>query len=270
MNSPASRRRLGVNYSTTLRGVISRCPRVEYLKIPNESGAETEWPKAAELGLPLMLHNVYRDVRLGNRDLLEDFDFGRCRRIVRETRTPLVSFHLDADDPDAIPGDTVPLAVRNLKRLMEEVDRPVIVENKCYRMRKRVSPCLALPHNIRRVLDESGAGMLLDASHARVSAWGLGWDERDYFEALPLDRVREIHIASARLAPGKGLLDVHAPLEPEDYERLRWLLDATPAEYVTLEYGGRRDEKGRKDELYQRNDPEALVEQVHKLAETLG
>ena len=73
-------------------------------------------------------------------------------------------------------------------------------------------------------------------------------------------------------APGKGLRDVHTPLEPDDYERLRWLLDATPVEYVTLEYGGRRlGKSGRADEDdHRRNDPEALVEQIQRLAEMLG
>jgi uncharacterized protein (UPF0276 family) len=51
-----------------------------------------------------------------------------------------------------------------------------------------------LPSVIRRVVEESGCGFLLDLSHARLVAPFLNIDERTYISSLPLGRLRELHI----------------------------------------------------------------------------
>jgi len=48
---------------------------------------------------------------------------------------------------------------------------------------------------VERFLAESGCGLLLDVSHAWLSAHYAGRPARDFVATLPLERVVEIHVA---------------------------------------------------------------------------
>ncbi len=60
----------------------------------------------------------------------------------------------------------------------------------------------ALPEVIARVLEETGCGFLFDHSHARMAARKLGLDERAYSTAMPVERIREIHVTGIQLMEG--------------------------------------------------------------------
>lgn len=80
-------------------------------------------------------------------------------------------------------------------------------------------------------------GLLLDLAHAQVAAANFTppQDVREYLTALPLDRVREIHISGPTKVNGI-LLDSNKPLAEEDIELLKWTLERTNPDAVTLEY----------------------------------
>ena len=63
------------------------------------------------------------------------------------------------------------------------------------------------------VAQRSGCGLLLDVNNVFVSAHNHGFDARCYLDALPLDAVREMHLAGfiARdEAGGSMLIDTHS------------------------------------------------------------
>jgi uncharacterized protein (UPF0276 family) len=100
----------------------------------------------------------------------------------------------------------------------------------------------AEPQVIGRVMQETGCGFLLDLSHARMAALGLGMDEREYISGLPLDRLCELHITG--LGRVDGQLHDHMPMRPEDWPTVEWALQqihtgqwAKPWA-VAIEYGG--------------------------------
>ena len=71
--------------------------------------------------------------------------------------------------------------------------------------------------------------MLLDMSHARISAHNMGWkDPKEYFKALPLEKVREIHVAHP-VDRGDQMVDMHQPAQAEDFEWLAWALGSHSA-----------------------------------------
>jgi Protein of unknown function (DUF692) len=117
-------------------------------------------------------------------------------------------------------------------------------------------------------LELSKAGFLLDLAHARVSSYHRGEEARDYINALPLDKVKEIHISGARLE-ADGLRDRHLPLSELDYILLEEVIAKTPnLKVLTLEYGGISDmgktSNGREIRI-PRNDSSALLEQLGRL-----
>ena len=82
------------------------------------------------------------------------------------------------------------------------------------------------PGFIRDYLDEFDLGLVLDLAHGAVTAHNLGLSPEDYFNALPLERVLEVHISRPWLPPAPGLpaADAHQPPGPREWGWLRNLL----------------------------------------------
>jgi hypothetical protein len=107
-------------------------------------------------------------------------------------------------------AETVETTARNLLAARRVVGRPPLVEN--------VATLLEPPGSdraesiwISQILAASGAGLLLDLHNLHANAVNFGFDDRAGLFALPLDRVREIHIAGGRWigADSPRLLDDH-------------------------------------------------------------
>lgn len=201
-----------------------------------------------------------------------DLDF--IKRLRDKTHTPFVNTHfapLRIQYPE-IPADS--LAPDHIERVVEDAvkqvrtlqavfgDENVTVENIPLSDDRMLYLC-ALPDVIKRVVDETGCGFLFDIPHARLSARKLGFDEQTYMSALPVDRIREIHITGilrideaviAQLETlgidsgffhGKlGQEADHVALSELDWASFEWVMGhihrgewATP-EIVAFEYGG--------------------------------
>ena len=130
----------------------------------------------------------------------------RARRLVALYRTPWAAEHLQrvhTTDGDAFVDYVFPplytedlLAdyVANAHALREVLGVPLVLEP--------IPTYLALPlpqlgeiEFVRRFYAESGCGLLLDVSHAWLSAHYAGRLPREFFAALPLDRIVELHVA---------------------------------------------------------------------------
>ena len=182
-------------------------------------------------------------------------DLDAVDAMARDTNTPFVNYHLVAyarDFPDAPPETedervTALVEERTVSELSRAVERfgvdRVILENIPYfapagkYMRASVDPDV-----LRRSIAQTGCGLLLDLSHARIAAHYLGVDPRAYVERLPVEHLRELHLTGVDWVKGK-LLD-HMELADEDLAWTQWAVDRiaagdwpTPA-IVAFEYGG--------------------------------
>jgi uncharacterized protein (UPF0276 family) len=134
------------------------------------------------------------------------------------------------------------------------------------------------------LIEETGCGLLLDVSHAQLAAHYLGVDVRRYIEALPLDRIREIHVTGVQRFEGRwvelahqigvapdviqhfaGHLVDHLPITDEGWTFVEWALEqvrngAWGQPYVvTFEYGG-------VSRLFEAvTDADVLAEQIPRL-----
>jgi uncharacterized protein (UPF0276 family) len=176
--------------------------------------------------------------------------------LARQTDTPFVNLHLvsyssefpdqpaDSDDPQVLATVTDRM-LADIAAAGDAVGgrERVIVENIPFYGRgskyHRASVELGV---IRRVVDESGCGFLLDLSHARIAAHYLGVEPRLYVQSLPVDRLRELHVTGVREHDGR--LTDHMDFRDEDWTWAAWAFEqiragrwATPWT-VALEYGG--------------------------------
>jgi uncharacterized protein (UPF0276 family) len=188
---------------------------------------------------------------------LGSVDWKHIEDILAQTGTLYVNLHLyprldnfvaapiDPSDPPAVDEALVIECMLKEVALAASKFGPerVIVENVPYPDPfNPIARCAVEPRVVNQVLDETGCGFLLDISHARIAAKSLKMDEHDYINALPVDRLRELHFAGLQ-HEGRWLRD-HKPMSNGDWVALEWALGniwsgqwARPWA-VTFEYGG--------------------------------
>lgn len=195
---------------------------------------------------PVYVHFPLR-VGLGHFD---GVDWDKIERLLKTTETAFVNAHFAPRHPDF---ETPPPTEAVLAHLCADVGAlverfgaaRVIVENVPYIGKD--DPDDFLPQTaeaalFHTVLGETGAGFLLDISHARHTALFLGIDQHTYIESLPLHRLRELHVTG--LKPVDGVLTDHMDLPEEGWAYVEWAVEqirrgvwATP-HLLAFEYGG--------------------------------
>jgi uncharacterized protein (UPF0276 family) len=139
-------------------------------------------------------------------------DWAQVDAMLVDTGTPMVNLHLTptAEDHPDIPEDTrdpvhiervIAAAVADVCAVIERYGRDrVIVENGGIQWRPSLRPEL-----IRGVIEGADCGFLFDLSHARLAARLLGIEFSAYVDALPVERIREIHVTGIQPYAGRWL-----------------------------------------------------------------
>jgi uncharacterized protein len=260
---------LAANWSTALEKLLRKInPPLDYLKMPLEREARLTLNAARALR-PVLLHGWGGFYRAG---MLEIPQPGVLLELVKASGTPYLSVHLDVQAEDFEIPVTRALAleriVGSVRQLQELTGLEVLLENVAHYAWSERPSYITDPEFIAQCFELSGAGFLLDLAHARVSAHHRGQEVRDYLNALPLDKIKEMHVSGARLE-ADGLRDRHLPLSELDYILLEEVIAKAPnLKVLTLEYGGISDmgktSDGREIRI-PRNDPSALLEQLGRL-----
>jgi uncharacterized protein (UPF0276 family) len=130
----------------------------------------------------------------------------RARRLLALYDSPWAAEHLqrvhttdgaafvDYVFPPLYTEDLLADYVRNARALREALGRPLVLEPIPTYLSLGL-PQLGEVEFVTRFYAESGCGMLLDVSHAWLSAHYAGVVPRDFVAALPLERVVELHVA---------------------------------------------------------------------------
>ena len=141
---------------------------------------------------------------------IPDSALDRARRLVALYDPPWAAEHLqrvhttsgdafvDYVFPPVYTDDLLADYVRNARALQAALDRPLVLEPIPTYLRLDV-PQLGEATFVERFLAESGCGLLLDVSHAWLSAHYAGGSARDFVASLPLDRVIELHVAGVEV-----------------------------------------------------------------------
>ncbi len=217
----------------------------------------------------IVLHNLDQDWSMASPDAIDAGWPERLRNAIAVTRTPWFSMHLgfaceevrfeNHMHPESPPLDRALLLdriVRTTNAARRDCPLQLLLENLDY-CPEGAYEHICEPEFISEVLELTGAGMLFDLAHWRVSASWLGFDPVEALEMLPLDRAVEVHLSSPRpLDDGMGRLeDVHEILTPADLGLFSAVLRRSSPQAVTIEYA---------------RDPDALKDQLQSVRDILG
>lgn len=190
--------------SELLAGAASRAT---FLEVAPENYVHVGGPRrrlleAARKRFPISLHGLCGDLA-GSAALDEDFLSG-LRALIAHVDAPHFSDHLcfttlaGAEVHDLVPlphnERAVSRAAARIRAVQDRIEVPVLVEN--------VSATFRTPGGtmseeafVRAVLEEADCGLLLDVNNVWVNAQNFDFDPLAFIEALPLERVGEIHVA---------------------------------------------------------------------------
>lgn len=196
---------------------------------------------------------------LGGVDPLDHVLLDRLTGIVRELDPPWWSEHLGCVRVDgAYTQAVLPLPMSEeaalhlgarARRAAERVGTPLILENfAAY----AVMPGSALEEAafLHTICEASGCDLLLDVTNIWLNAKNFGHDAAGVIDRLPIERVREIHLAGYEIQDGFAI-DSHSRPVPEEvwplYRRviararkliptlIEWEVDLPPAERLFQE-----------------------------------
>ena len=255
----AGRPSVGLAYSTSVHAFIEqRRALVDHVEIPYELLRHDPCVVAIADKVPVVLHcaslSIAGTVPCPD-GVADDID-----QWVRRTGTPWIGEHLafitarrseagDIAEPYA-PGEpynigytvsppmnaaTVERAGRALERHARRFAVPIIVENSPVYFAVPGST-MAQTAFIREVCDRADAGLLLDLAHFCITCKASRVDPLQEVDALPLERVVEIHISGIE-QQADAAWDDHASRAPEIvYRLLAQVLHRASPRAVTLEY----------------------------------
>lgn len=176
---------------------------------------------------------------------IEIVDFERANRLIAECGSPHYGLHLAITHADMFPSmldeDIFLRMQKQVQIFKKNLFVPLLLENVTDSPQEITLydhfP-FSEPDKISKVIQDNDVDLLLDITHARIATMYRGWNIYDYIKALPLNRVREIHVNG----PGRDAQgfpdDTHEAMGDEDYELLTWALTYTNPAIITLEYIG--------------------------------
>jgi uncharacterized protein len=234
-------RQLGTSIGVGLRSahyehILSQRPDVAWFEVLSDNYMNTRGRPLSFLDriaerYPVVLHGV--GLSIGSVDPL-DVDYLVQLRALRERAGALwVSDHIawtgvnGRHGHDLYPVPFTEECLRHIARrvcqVQDYLEAPLVLENPSTYLQFAGST-LGEAEFIAALLEETGAGLLLDVNNLYVNSRNHGFDPRAYLRALPLERVVQLHLAGHSVQAGVDaegravthLIDTHAaPVSPE-------------------------------------------------------
>ena len=149
---------------------------------------------------PLVLHGLSLDI--GGPDPIDTELVQSVRALMDETNVPLYSEHLTYCAAQGHLYDLLPIpfteeavhyVAARVRQVQDILGRPIALENASYYAQPHAD--MSEAQFVSAVLQESGCDMLLDVNNIYVNSINHCYDPIEFLDALPLQRVRYIHVA---------------------------------------------------------------------------
>ncbi len=203
------------------RQILERLPAVGWVEGHSENyfgagGQPLEFLERIRTRYPLSLHGV--GLSLGSTDTLDQNHLLKLKALCERFEPGLVSEHLcwssvggrHLNDLLPIPFTEESLAhvVERIAQVQEFLGRQILVENVSSYLQFSAS---TIPEweFVAEVASRTGCGLLLDVNNVYVNAHNHGFDPMTYLESIPVDPVKEIHLAGYEETSYGVLLDTH-------------------------------------------------------------
>lgn len=215
--------------------ILAQRPSVAWFEVLSDNYLHTRGRPLAYVDriaerYPVVLHGV--GLSIGSVDPLDRGYLGELRTLRDRVRACWVSDHIAWTGVSGRHGhDLYPLpfteeclrhVARRVCQVQDYLEAPLVLENPSTYL-EFAGSTLSEPEFIAALLEETGAGLLLDVNNVYVNATNHGFDASAYLRRLPLDRVVQLHVAghgegAASDAGGREvtqLIDTHAaPVAP--------------------------------------------------------
>ena len=255
------------NMSYPLMDILKTTPIFcDYIKIGAFGPTENLLDQAYSLK-PLLIHGFGWFER-GGMPSTKEIDYDKINQYIQKYQTPFIGIHSLCYEEDArqIYNQNVrSFMVDRFKEFTNHISCQILIENMDYNpfySHPSTQMETVKPEFISKLVEDTGLGLLLDTSHAKVSAYQLNMDIYAYLDQLPLEAIKEIHFSGTQFERKSGYIDVHGIMDEEDYQIARYLqerikkIDLNRLTMITLEYGTVVGKNTKK---------EAIIEQMNQL-----
>ncbi len=230
--APGKLRGVGIGLrSPHVAQVVAARPPVPWFEVVTENYLD---PGPRALGAlerirsryPIALHGV--SLNLGSVDPLDEDYLGALATLVARFEPAIVSDHVcwtgvgGVNSHDLLPlpyaEGVVQHCADRILRVQDRLGRRILVEN--------VSSYLVAPGSemaewefLGSLADRADCGILLDVNNVYVSSVNHGFDPATYLDAVPAERVRQLHLAGHEAWDGM-LVDTHGAVVADEVMRL--------------------------------------------------
>ena len=192
---------------------------------------------------PVLPHGV--GLNIGGPDPMDEDYVTRLAALVKEVDAPFFSDHLCYSRlggvylHDLLPlpfnEEAVEYVVPRVREVMDRVGRPFLLENPSYYARMP-GGTLEEATFLRNVVEQADCGLLLDVNNVFVNAQNHAYDPRAFIDALPLERVVQIHLAGHTRYPDV-IIDTHVgPIVGDVWSLYRYVLERTGPVSTLIEW----------------------------------
>lgn len=256
--------KIGCNWSAALGALLAEGRAdLDYVKYGVYPDYDEKFARIRPMK-PILLHGLGCFDHAGMRSP-ERVDFEAANARIAACGSPHYGLHLaiqNADmDAGMTEGDVRERLLSGVRTFRGNLRVPLLIENTPDSPQDRTTfdhHPYAEAEKLADILETADVGLLLDLTHAKITARYRGWNVRDFLSALPLNRVREIHVDGSGRDENGFPADTHQAMEEEDYALLEWTLARTNPRVVTLEYNG---VEGENDATIREN----LIRQLSRL-----
>jgi uncharacterized protein len=230
------------------RQVIAERPPVGWFEVISENfmvpgGNARRVLEAVRRDYPIVLHGV--SLSIGGADPLNERYLDELDALARAVEPAWISDHLSWGTAHGINGhDLLPLpyteealahVARRVSAVQERLGRRILLENPSSYLRLRGNE-MSEPVFLGELARRADCGILLDVNNVFVSAHNHGFDAWSYIEALPAERVGQIHLAG-HSQEGNLLIDTHdALVRPEVWQLYAEAIERLGARATMIEW----------------------------------
>jgi len=220
---------------------------IDFLEITADHYFDTNRRKLEELEMlkqhfTLIPHGL--NLSLGSAEGVDESYLEKFAALVEKINPPWFSEHLCFTKsggkeighlaPVPYTNEAVKVFVKNIKRVKAKINVPLILENITYNVRFPSSE-MTESEFIRKVLEETDCGLLLDVTNLYINSKNFGFDWREFLDELPTERIVQLHFVGSHKNKNK-LIDAHTDkTDDEIWEVFREVCRRTDVKGAILE-----------------------------------